>query len=162
MKKQALIITERILGTSHKDTIFRYSQPSGQTVGYWTGRRWKRGSHHHILEPHTRTPFSGIHSSQNRQLVHGQAEGGQQAPQRGSLAPHTRTPSSGIQSPQSRHLPWTGNRWSSRLSSSQIGPWHLTQGHHLQVFTFLKTESWFLDRQQMKKQTLSITERILT
>jgi hypothetical protein len=25
MKRQALVITERILGTSHKDTIFRYT-----------------------------------------------------------------------------------------------------------------------------------------
>jgi hypothetical protein len=44
--QQALIITKRILGTSHKDTIFRYSQlVLGQAADEETG------THHHREDP---------------------------------------------------------------------------------------------------------------
>jgi hypothetical protein len=52
-------------GTSHKDTIFRYSQFSEQTVSPWTGRRWTTGSTERILgTSHKDTIFRYSESSE--------------------------------------------------------------------------------------------------
>jgi hypothetical protein len=120
----------------------------------------QRGS----LAPHTRTPSSGIHSSQNRQLVLGQAADGQQAliiTER--ILGTTHKDTIFRYSHSSNKLMVLGQAADETSSSHhhREDPWHLTQGHHLQVFTALRVDTWSLDRQQMKKQALIITERIL-